>query len=67
MFVVVFVAEGADPWESSEEAGESGREEFGVCGEEGDGERVDAAECEAERCECASDASCDTSWCPLGA
>jgi len=68
--VVVFVfvvVEGANPWESlseEEEAGESGREEFGVCGEEGEGERVDAAEGEEKRCEreeCVSDASCDTS------
>ena len=70
-FVVVVVVEGADPWESSEEAGDAGREESGVCGDAGEGERVDAAEVrgerDAERDACASDASCDTSWCPLGA
>ncbi len=59
--VVVVVVEGADPCESSEEVGEQGREreECGVCGDEGEGERV--------RAECASDASCDTRCCPLGA
>lgn len=67
MFVGVW---GADPWESWSEAEESGRGEIGVCGEDGEGERVDAAEGEEERCEreeCESDASCDTSWCPFGA
>jgi len=45
----VAVVEGADPW-SSEEAGEAGRGgESGVCGDDGEGERVDAAEGRCER------------------